>query len=665
MGHGIYFASESTTSAKYASAGLRGTRFMLVCRVALGRIKDYTQKTFGITAPPEGYDSCRGVKRSNARPSDFTDDEYVVYKKQQQRLEYLIEFNMPDDAPASYVDQINAEEIEQTNFQEMYAPKKAVKETSESDDDDVAKAKPALKTKKYVKAYALATPAPALKTKIGITTESNVNLQLSDSPPLRINKKDYDLSLSTKEHSLAEMKKIEDNFRELFANDRKHPDLENPYLFLIDVYENREMFKYQEETPEELAIPKILTKERRLGREGYSANLPDNFATNWNEFTQSMFKGLDWNNVFIAGGAVLSNMVTDNDRGYKGSDIDMFFYNMSEEEANNKVKHVYEVVKRNTKSVGEEVTVIRTSNAVTLLGTYPHRHIQIVLRLYKSPAEVLIGFDIDSCCVGFDGYTVWSLPRARRAINKGFNLADLSRRSLTYEIRLFKYSKRGFAVAVPDLNRNAIDPLLFHKNVKEMNGLAKLLLFEHNINQGRSAYHFDYSNKKRLSKLMPRLADKENEDKLAEFEERAKLDPSDYSNYVLPWGPQWSSNLILRMLKWHDKAQMYHSKKHQHVFIYGIDAVVNGLKDTPPSTSFAQDEKRGKKEQMNLYHVDDSFKKPLSWLTENPGRQGLLYVLLLLILSGLVLSIHCTMKNSLTMYICKRAKKQYVNINWI
>ena len=100
-------------------------------------------------------------------------------------------------------------------------------------------------------------------------------------------------------------------------------------------------------------------------------------------------------------------------------------------------------------------------------------------RLYKSPAEVLMGFDIDSVCVGFDGKRVWALPRAQRAINKGYNLVDMSRRSLTYEPRLFKYSKRGFAVAIPGFDRNRVDPNLFKKNMREVKGgLAKLLLFE-------------------------------------------------------------------------------------------------------------------------------------------------------------------------------------------
>ena len=39
--------------------------------------------------------------------------------------------------------------------------------------------------------------------------------------------------------------------------------------------------------------------------------------------------------------------------------------------------------------------------------------VQIVLRLYDSPTEVLLGFDVDCCCVGYDGQHVYALPRVR------------------------------------------------------------------------------------------------------------------------------------------------------------------------------------------------------------------------------------------------------------
>jgi hypothetical protein len=49
---------------------------------------------------------------------------------------------------------------------------------------------------------------------------------------------------------------------------------------------------------------------------------------------------------------------------------------------------------------------VRSKNAITLVSQYPYRHIQIILRLYKSPAEILMGFDVDCCSVGFDGANV-------------------------------------------------------------------------------------------------------------------------------------------------------------------------------------------------------------------------------------------------------------------
>jgi len=38
-----------------------------------------------------------------------------------------------------------------------------------------------------------------------------------------------------------------------------------------------------------------------------------------------------------------------------------------------------------------------------LSAQYPYRSVQIVLRLYHSPAEILAGFDIDAPCCAYDG----------------------------------------------------------------------------------------------------------------------------------------------------------------------------------------------------------------------------------------------------------------------
>jgi poly [ADP-ribose] polymerase len=86
LGNGIYFGDAICTSAGYAHPGTRRTRFVTVASVALGKSKQYRNITWGLSRPPEGYDSCHGV-----RGSEFADDEYVVYDTRQQRLEYLCE----------------------------------------------------------------------------------------------------------------------------------------------------------------------------------------------------------------------------------------------------------------------------------------------------------------------------------------------------------------------------------------------------------------------------------------------------------------------------------------------------------------------------------------------------------------------------------------------
>ena len=94
LGNGIYFGDASCTSAFYTSPGKPGTRFMALANVALGKMKDYTKITYGITAPPDGYHSCHGVRAKFGVTSQFADDEYVIYDSRQQRLDYLVEFKM-------------------------------------------------------------------------------------------------------------------------------------------------------------------------------------------------------------------------------------------------------------------------------------------------------------------------------------------------------------------------------------------------------------------------------------------------------------------------------------------------------------------------------------------------------------------------------------------
>jgi hypothetical protein len=119
---------------------------------------------------------------------------------------------------------------------------------------------------------------------------------------------------------------------------------------------------------------------------------------------------------------------------FQGGDIDLFLYGLTAEEAFAKVRHIAAVLEAN----GGVYHIVRTQNAITFIRTWPHRHVQIVHRMYDSPLDILCSFDIDCCACGFDGTDVLVLPRARFAINRALNIVDPSRESPTYDTRLWK-----------------------------------------------------------------------------------------------------------------------------------------------------------------------------------------------------------------------------------
>lgn len=373
------------------------------------------------------------------------------------------------------------------------------------------------------------------------------------------------------------LRELENEYREKFVNERNHPSLADPYLLLEDVYKNEDKFKYAALTPEEEKIPKVFTRFKRQRTPGEPAVVSEQqFFTNWKEFTKGMFEGLDWNNVFAAGGSVVGCL--NSSAGGSGSDIDLFIWGLdSDEEANAKLRHIHQVLQKNQKSKGD---VIRTSRAVTFIGEYPYRHVQVILRRYKSPAEVLLGFDIDSCSAGFNGTRAMVMERFRRAITKGYNLVDTLRRSTTYESRLFKYSTRGFIVAVPDLDKKRVDPKIFTtKNIVDSQGLVRLLLYEYIQNKKtvKPAIQVKTKFQKKLLKSLSKSASKVE----AEIEHLGHI--SDYCDLALPWGPTWFSSKVIAHLQMVDKAKHFGASKgqqhHRHIFVTGIDGVINGVAD--------------------------------------------------------------------------------------
>ena len=268
----------------------------------------------------------------------------------------------------------------------------------------------------------------------------------------------------------------------------------------------------------------------RLARQDFLPAVPkfEEFVTRWEKCHPGLLERLmtvqttprcGW---FIAGGSVLrclmnqriapSELDTDHeddeeylekDRLYtKGdlfqhSDVDIFIYcrgGALQEQATDLARRIYEAldcpeVSRTLFVINMDVSDLdskrpaweRRSRFRGLYRDHP-RIVQIILRVYHSPSEVLTGFDIDSCCFGFDGLQVWALPRALRSLERGCIIHNplhawpiqpsyecaphtsqrqhspcLTSHILLRRLRLAKYAARGFPCAVPGLDTRDLD----------------------------------------------------------------------------------------------------------------------------------------------------------------------------------------------------------------
>ncbi|KAJ7200897.1 hypothetical protein GGX14DRAFT_571908 [Mycena pura] len=187
------------------------------------------------------------------------------------------------------------------------------------------------------------------------------------------------------------------------------------------------------------------------------------FKLQFDKMTGGLPKDLNWRNVIVAGGIVLGALhavhrlspVTEEQ--WVTSDIDIYVYGLDSKTATEKIDHIFNVYRSNIPG-SAQVLVVRNSKTITFYSQYPTRRLQIVLKLVKSPKDVLLNFDLDICAMGWDGSELWMLPRAARALESksGFNVFTmnlieghyLSARRASQEQRVFKYAYRGYGIRI-------------------------------------------------------------------------------------------------------------------------------------------------------------------------------------------------------------------------
>jgi hypothetical protein len=209
---------------------------------------------------------------------------------------------------------------------------------------------------------------------------------------------------------------------------------------------------------------------------------PDDFHKSFSNKTHDMLSYVSWDNILMAGGAV-TNILTSSKE--KINDIDLFIYGLGLDSAKNKIDRIVTQIKQRAESKSYETRIYQNSHVVNIyiFSVKKVLEIQIILRLYNRMEEVLMGFDVDSCCVGYDGKYILTTERNLFSFQNRTNIADISRRSPSYESRLIKYSTRGFDVITNFNYKPSYNKLFFMNN--NNNGFVRLLEQEL-INNGKS-----------------------------------------------------------------------------------------------------------------------------------------------------------------------------------
>jgi hypothetical protein len=209
-------------------------------------------------------------------------------------------------------------------------------------------------------------------------------------------------------------------------------------------------------------------------------------------------------NCLIAGGKIFTALfnngnVYDIPTKHKNerNDVDIFIYGCTQKEAESKIVKLAKYLSITYKKNGYSLKLVRTKNAFTI-QVYRQREYaidyQIILRLYKSPSEILHGFDVDSCCMGYDGENILFTNRCMYSLLKGYNTVNFERLSPSYEFRLAKYGTRGVAIHIPNFNKSKV-------NQSKLEAYHEYTKYEDSYNKEVRSY-FECKDLKGLSRLL-------------------------------------------------------------------------------------------------------------------------------------------------------------------
>ncbi|KAE8218518.1 hypothetical protein CF319_g7626 [Tilletia indica] len=177
------------------------------------------------------------------------------------------------------------------------------------------------------------------------------------------------------------------------------------------------------------------------------------FKKTFDGFSKGILSGLGMDNLLIAGGSVLGclTQATTTGQMYDTSDIDIFIHGLDAPHANDKVRDVETVLLANVPNFTAHYSIERSVSTISFVpkcGGSGYRKIQVILRMFANPGEVLASFDLDQTAVGYDGSEVMVEPRAARALLSGYTFATAKMLRRSAAGRLAKYALRGYGLVI-------------------------------------------------------------------------------------------------------------------------------------------------------------------------------------------------------------------------
>ncbi|AYV84715.1 MAG: hypothetical protein Hyperionvirus35_11 [Hyperionvirus sp.] len=156
-----------------------------------------------------------------------------------------------------------------------------------------------------------------------------------------------------------------------------------------------------------------------------------------------LFNGLDWSNILLAGGSVLS-MLEKNDEKllaeYLNTDIDLFVYSSVKERLIEKIIYLLSFLKG---KLGDcKYFVYKNTYTIDVFSAFG-RKIQVIGVLDNDSWELLSNFDLSNCQVGYNGKEIVFTEKFREAM---VNRVCETTKPMVQGYRLYKAMLRGFMV---------------------------------------------------------------------------------------------------------------------------------------------------------------------------------------------------------------------------